>query len=44
MKETHSRARQLKITVFAYSLSRGLRTNHWAREGSWSRTKRAGSS
>ena len=43
MKETRSRARRLKTTVSAYGPSRGSRSNHCAREGFWSRTRRAGS-
>jgi len=44
MKEMRSRARRLKITVSAYGPSRGSRTDHHAREGSQSRTRRVGSS
>jgi len=43
MKETHLRARRLKTTVAAYGLSRGSRSDHRAREGFQSRTRRAGS-
>jgi len=43
MKEMHLRARWLKTTVAAYSLARGSRSDHCAREGSQSKTKRAGS-
>jgi len=43
MKEMHSRARWLKIVVSVYGPSRGLRSDHHMREGSWSRTRRAGS-
>jgi len=44
MKEMRLRAGQLKIAVSIYGLSRDLRSNHRAREGSWSRTRRVGSS
>jgi len=40
MKMTCSRARRLKIAIFVYSLTRGLRPGHCAREDSWSRTRR----
>ena len=43
MKETCSRARQLKIAISAYGPSRGSRSNHRAREGSRGRTRRVGS-
>jgi len=39
MKEMRSRARQLKITISVYGLSRGSRSDHCAREGSQSKTK-----
>jgi len=42
MKETYTRARQLKIAVSAYGSSRGSRSDHRAREGSQSRTRRVG--
>jgi len=44
MKDTRSRARWFKITISAYGPSRGSRSDHHAREGSRSRTRRAGSS
>ena len=44
MKVMHSRARQLKIVIFFYSLVRGLRPIYYIREDSWSRTRRVGSS
>jgi len=39
MKITCSRARQLKIVVSVYSLARGSRLDHCARENSQSRTR-----
>jgi len=44
MKITCSRARQLKIAVFIYSLVRGSRLDHYARENSWSRIRESRSS
>ena len=44
MKETCLKAKRFKTTVSAYGPSRGSRSDHHAREGSWSRTRRAGSS
>ena len=43
-KITGSRARQLKIAIFFYSLARGSRPAYCARENSWSRTRKVGSS
>jgi len=43
MKITHSRVRQLEITVFVYSPERGSRPIYHMREDSRSRIRRAGS-
>jgi len=44
MKIMHSRARQLEIAVSVYSLARGSRPTYCAREDSWSKVRRVGSS
>ena len=43
MKEAHIGARRLKTAVSAYGPSRGLRSDHYVREGSQGRTRMAGS-
>ena len=42
-KTTYLRTKQLEITIFFYSLTRGLRTTYCAKEDSWSRVRGIGS-